>query len=65
MSEAELYAAATPPADGCLDVDTFGEMFEALAVQLEQGRVEDVLAELRLAARDYADVAIPMLPQDL
>lgn len=64
MSEAELYVVATPPADGCLDVDTFGEMFAALAVQLEQGRVADVLAELKLAARDYADIPIPMLPQD-
>jgi hypothetical protein len=62
---AELYAVPAPSADGSLDVDTFGEMFEALAVQLEQGRVGDVLAELRLAARDYADIPIPMLPQDL
>ena len=64
MSEAELYAVPAPSPDGSLDVDTFGEMFEALAVQLEQGRVGDVLAELRLAARDYADIPIPMLPQD-
>ncbi len=65
MSEAELYAVATPPADGCLDVDTFGEMFAALAIQLEQGRIDHVLAELKLAARDYADIVIPMLPEDL
>lgn len=65
MSEAEPHVAVNPPADGCLDVDTFGEMFEALAVQLAQGRVGDVLAELKLAARDYADIPIPMLPQDL
>lgn len=65
MSEAELYAVDPPPADGCLAVDTFGEMFEALAVQLEQGRIDDVLAELKLAARDYADIPIPMLPQDM
>jgi hypothetical protein len=65
VSEVELYVVDTPPADGSLDVDTFGAMFEALAVQLEQGRIDDVLAELRLAARDYADIPIPMLPQDM
>jgi hypothetical protein len=48
-----------------LDVDTFGEMFAALAIQLEQGRIDHVLAELKLAARDYADIVIPMLPEDL
>jgi hypothetical protein len=62
---AELHAVTAPSADGSLDVDTFGDMFEALAVQLEQGRIGDVLAELRYAARDYADIPIPMLPQDL
>jgi hypothetical protein len=65
VSEAELYVVATPTADGSLDVETWGEMFEALAVQLEQGRVDDVLAELRYAARDYADIPIPTLPQDM
>jgi hypothetical protein len=64
VSEAELYVVATPAADGSLDVETWGEMFEALAVQLEQGRIGDMLAELRYAARDYADITIPMLAQD-
>lgn len=64
MSEAELHELPATVDDGSLDVDTWGDMFAALVVQLEQGRIDDVLAELRLAARDYADVAIPMLPQD-
>lgn len=43
---------------------TFGEVFGALAGLLRGGKVEAVLVELEMLARDYDDCEIPVLPQD-
>lgn len=65
MADARLYAfPSIPGADGSLDVTTFGEVFGALAVLLKGGKIEAVLVELEMLARDYAGVDIPVLPRD-
>jgi hypothetical protein len=47
--------------DGCA---TFGDVCAALADRLDRGDVAGATAELRMLARDYANVLVPMLPQD-
>jgi hypothetical protein len=65
VADARLYAfPSIPGADGSLDVTTFGEVFGALAVLLKGGKIEAVLVELEMLARDYAGVDIPVLPRD-
>jgi len=48
--------------DGC---STFGDVCTALADRLDRGDVAGTTAELRMLARDYADVPVPVLPQDM
>lgn len=63
MADAELFEFP-PPADISLDVTTFGEVCGALATRLDRGDVDSVKTELRSLEVDYADIEIPVLPQD-
>jgi hypothetical protein len=66
VADAEVLAFPTVPHDpASLVCVTFGETFTALAVQLDQGKVAEVRDELLMLARDYGDVEIPVLSQDL
>jgi hypothetical protein len=64
VADAQLFAFPTPAdtaMDGCA---TFGDVCTALADRLDRGDVEGATAELRMLARDYADVLVPVLPGD-
>lgn len=63
MADAELYAFPEP-VEVSLDVTTFGEVCGALATRLDRGDVDSVKTELRSLEVDYADIEIPVLPQD-
>lgn len=66
MADAEVLAFPTIPHDpASLDCVTFGETFRALVELIDQGRVPEARDELLMLARDYGDVEIPMLPQDM
>lgn len=64
VADAQLYAFpafADTAMDGCT---TFGDVCTALADRLDRGDMAGATAELRMLARDYADVVVPALPQD-
>ncbi len=54
-------ALADTAMDGC---STFGDVCTALADRLDCGDVAGATTELRMLARDYAEVLVPALPQD-
>jgi hypothetical protein len=47
--------------DGCA---TFGDVFNALADRLDHGDLTGTTTELRMLAKDYAEVVVPALPAD-
>lgn len=63
VADAELFHFPGP-VEVSLDVTTFGEVCGALACRLDRGDVDSVKAELRMLERDYAEIEIPVLPQD-
>lgn len=64
VADAQVFAfpaLADTAMDGCV---TFGDVCTALADRLDCGDVAGATDELRMLARDYADVLVPALPQD-